>query len=97
MRSNLPTAKSDNWSDWVLNLRHGSDPGLLEALRPELNRVADQVLDGVQLEPNMTLADIGTGDGLVAFRAIERFGPRLRVLRADISAALLRHTEALAS
>jgi len=96
MASDLPTAESDNWSDWLLNRRHGRDPVLLEALRPELNRIADRVLDGAKLEPNMTLADVGTGDGLVALRAIDRLGPALRVLLVDISPALLSHTEALA-
>lgn len=94
--SDLPVADSDNWSDWLLNLRHGRDPALLEALRPALERIADRVLDGAKLEPTMTLADIGTGDGLVAFRAIDRLGPKLHVLLTDISAALLRYTEALA-
>ena len=32
------------------------------------------------LPPGMTLADIGAGEGTVAFRAIERVGPSLRVL-----------------
>jgi ubiquinone/menaquinone biosynthesis C-methylase UbiE len=96
MASDLPTAESDNWSDWLLNGRHGRDPVFLEALRPELNRIADRVLDGAKLEPSMTLADVGTGDGLVALRAIDRLGPALRVLLVDISPALLNHTEALA-
>ncbi|SDD62992.1 class I SAM-dependent methyltransferase [Paraburkholderia lycopersici] len=41
----------------------------------------------------MILADIGTGDGLVGFRAIERVGASIRVLITDISTPLLRHTE----
>ncbi len=92
----MRTADSDDWSDWLLNLRHGGDPALREALRPALRRIADRVLDGAKLEPTMTLADIGTGDGLIAFRAIDRLGPELRVLLGDLSAALLRHAEVLA-
>lgn len=90
------TADSDNWSDWLLTLRHGGDAALLEALRPVLRRIADRVIDGAKLEPTMTFADIGCGDGLVAFRAIERLGPKLHVMLTDISPALLRHAEALA-
>jgi ubiquinone/menaquinone biosynthesis C-methylase UbiE len=41
----------------------------------------------------MTLADIGAGDGLVAFRAIERSGASIRVLMTDVSMPLLRHAE----
>lgn len=44
----------------------------------------------------MVLADIGTGDGLVAFRAIERIGATLRVQMTDVSEPLLRHAEQLA-
>lgn len=41
----------------------------------------------------MTLADIGTGDGLVAFGAISRIGSSLSVILTDLSQALLSHTE----
>jgi arsenite methyltransferase len=44
----------------------------------------------------MTLADIGSGDGLIGFRAMERVGTSLQVLFTDISAPMLRHAEALA-
>ena len=57
---------------------------------------ADRVLDGAQLAPGMTLVDIGSGDGLIPFRAIDRIGPSLRVILVDISAPLLRHAESLA-
>ena len=45
----------------------------------------------------MTLADVGTGSGLVALRAIERIGPSLRVVMTDVSAPLLDHAQALAA
>jgi ubiquinone/menaquinone biosynthesis C-methylase UbiE len=44
----------------------------------------------------MTLADIGAGEGVVAFRAIERVGASLQVVLTDISAPMLRHAETLA-
>jgi ubiquinone/menaquinone biosynthesis C-methylase UbiE len=45
----------------------------------------------------MKLADIGTGEGVIAFRAIERIGPTLSVVLTDVSAPMLRHAAALAS
>jgi ubiquinone/menaquinone biosynthesis C-methylase UbiE len=45
----------------------------------------------------MTLADIGAGDGLISFRAIDRVGPTLRVILTDISGPMLRHAETLAA
>jgi ubiquinone/menaquinone biosynthesis C-methylase UbiE len=83
----------DNWSKWILNLRHGDDRAHEDAVRVEIMRYADRVLDFVRLRPGMTLADIGTGDGLVGFRAIERGGASIRVVMTDISAPLLRHTQ----
>ncbi|MGG1947571.1 class I SAM-dependent methyltransferase [Trinickia sp. NRRL B-1857] len=82
---------SDIWSEWVLRRRHGDDTGYRQAVHADVTRYADRVLDGARLRDGMTLADIGTGDGLVGMRAIERFGPSLRVLMTDISAPLLRH------
>jgi arsenite methyltransferase len=93
MASNQPEPQSDEWSDWLLHVRHADNPDLAQALRVELERCADRVLDAAQLDEGMTLADVGSGDGLIAFRAIERVGPSLQVLMTDISRPLLRHVE----
>ncbi len=82
---------SDTWSRWLLHLRNGGDPAFETALRTEVQAIADRVLDGAKLQSGMTLADIGAGDGLIAFRAIDRVGPTLRVILADISTPLLGH------
>ncbi|RQH06429.1 class I SAM-dependent methyltransferase [Paraburkholderia dinghuensis] len=89
--------QSDIWSNWLLNHRHGGDPRYEPQLRAEMTGYADRLLDFVGLEPHMVLADIGTGDGLVAFRAIERAGDALRVLMTDISAPMLWHASERAS
>ncbi|MGO8920612.1 MAG: class I SAM-dependent methyltransferase [Stellaceae bacterium] len=91
-----PDPQSDVWSDWLLHLRHADDPEYDRAIRVRLEHYADRVLDGARLGCGMTLADIGAGEGLIAFRAIDRIGPSLRVLLADISVPMLRHVEALA-
>ena len=90
-------AGSDLWSDWLLHRRHGGDAAHAHEVRAEITRYADRVLDGACLQPHMTLADIGTGDGLVAWRAIERIGPSLRVVMTDVSAPLVRHAQAQAA
>src|ERR1700752_5386831 len=96
MNSNASPSQSDAWSDWLLHTRHADDPEEERALHAELEHHADRVLDGARLASGMTLADIGSGDGLIALRAINRIGPSLRVLMADISEPLLHHAEALA-
>lgn len=85
----------DIWSRWLLHARHGDDPALEQIVRAELQPYAQRVLDGARLSPGMTLADIGAGEGLIGFRAIERLGPSLRVLFTDISALMLQHAEGL--
>jgi arsenite methyltransferase len=91
-----PDSIADEWSQWLLHGRCGDDAAFSAAVRAEVERYADRVLDAARLAPGMTLADIGAGEGLVAFRAIERIGPSLRVLLTDVSAAMLQHAQALA-
>lgn len=86
----------DVWSEWLLHHRHADDPAYAQVVRAKVEAYADRVLDGARLAPGMTLADIGAGEGLVAFRAIDRVGPSLRVLLTDISPPMLRHAETLA-
>jgi len=88
---------ADIWSDWILHHRSGDDPDHDAVVRATMARYADRVLDGATLGPNMVLADIGAGEGLVAFRAIDRVGSSLQVILTDISPALLAHAEDLAN
>ncbi len=95
MNSEQSDRRTDVWSDWLLHRRHADDPEYDRVVRAIIERYADRVLDGAQLAPGCTLADIGAGEGIVAFRAIDRIGPSLRVLLTDISPPLLHHAEAL--
>jgi len=87
---------SDVWSDWLLHQRHADDPAYGQAVQSLVAGYADRVLDGAQLAAGMTLVDVRTGEGLVAFRAIDRIGPSLRVILTDVSAHMLRHAESVA-
>jgi len=91
-----PSQHTDLWSGWLLHYRHADDPAFAQVVRAATESYADRVLDGARLAPGMSLADVGTGEGLIAFRAIDRIGPSLRVLLTDISAPMLRHAETLA-
>jgi arsenite methyltransferase len=87
---------ADEWFNWLLHERHGDDSDYAHVVRDAVARFVDRVLDGARLLPDMTLVDIGTGDGVVGLRAIERLGKNIRVIFTDISAPLLQHTEMLA-
>ncbi len=87
----LNVEQSDHWYEWLIRLRHANDPTELESVSQETAQFAKRVLDAAQLSPGMTLLDVGTGDGLIAFAAIDRIGSALKVVFSDISAPLLKH------
>lgn len=97
MKESQATAQSDIWSDWLLHRRSGDDPSYERSVRAATERFCNHVLDGAKLGPGMTLADIGTGEGLIAFRAIDRIGPSLRVFLTDISEQILDHARTMAT
>ena len=84
----------DIWADWLLHKRHADDPAFESLVRADALAYADRVLDLAQIQPGMTLLDVGSGDGVVAFRAIERIGPDLKVVLTDISRELLAKAQA---
>src|SRR3981081_649717 len=88
----------DRWHQWLLEARFGGDGAYREKLLTEyLYPVRDAVLDGARLTSGQTLLDVGTGDGLIAFGALERVGASGRVIFSDISQSLLDHCRAAAS
>ncbi len=86
----------DVWSEWLLHRRHADDSTYAQVVQAVVGGYADRVLDGAQLAVGMTLVDVGAGEGLVAFRAIDRIGPSLRVTLTDVSAPMLRYAESVA-
>src|SRR3984893_18960968 len=82
----------DRWHRWLLDVRFGSDAAYREKNLPEyLYPARDTLLDKAQLRPGDTLLDVGSGDGLIAFGALERLGPGGGVIFSDISEDMLDH------
>ena len=96
VESGRDSQETDVWSDWLLHRRHADDPAYAGVIGEVMERVADRVLDEARLTAGATLIDVGAGEGLLAFRALARVGPSLRVALTDISAPMLRHAEAAA-
>ncbi len=84
---------ADIWSEWLLHRRTAGDADYARIVATQVRRYVDRVLDAARLAPGMTLLDAGTGEGVVAWRAIERIGPELNVILADISPPLLDHAQ----
>jgi arsenite methyltransferase len=90
-----PEPTLDVWSEWLLHRRHADDAAYATVVRRVVERIADRVLDAAHLSAGKSLADVGAGEGLIAFKAIERIGPSLHVTMTDISAHMLRYAEAV--
>ncbi len=86
----------DQWSRWLLDTRFGGDRSRRDTAMDYLLPIRDRVLDEADLLPGETLLDVGTGDGLVAFGALERW-PDCRIIFSDISQTLVDHVRALAA
>src|SRR5215475_12484414 len=84
------------WSQWLLHRRFSGDQSAMqEALTKFLYPVRDKVLSHANLGEGETLLDVGCGDGLIAFGALEKVKTS-RVIFSDISQDLLDHTQSLA-
>ncbi|MBB5373525.1 class I SAM-dependent methyltransferase [Acidocella aromatica] len=82
----------DIWSAWLRRGRDGGDARTAARVAVETGRFAAKILDAVELRPGMALLDIGSGEGLMAWAALERC-PALRVLLTDVSEPMLRQAE----
>jgi arsenite methyltransferase len=79
----------DRWARWLLDRRHGGDEAAHAAVLRSLAPLRDQVLANATLAPGDVVLDVGCGDGLIGFGALDRVGPTGRVIFSDISAELL--------
>jgi SAM-dependent methyltransferase len=61
-----------------------------------LRSLRDRVLGNAGIRSGETLLDVGAGDGLIAFGALDVIGERGRVVFSDVSQDLLDHSRELA-
>lgn len=88
-------ATRDHWAEWVLARGHSADADQLRKKLEELAPVRDRVLANARIQPGDVVLDVGAGDGLIAFGALELVGSG-RVIFSDISQDLLDHDRGLA-
>jgi arsenite methyltransferase len=65
-------AARDRWAEWLAERRFGGDPAVRERFLWDLTRTREKVLDGARLAEGEHLLDVGCGEGLIAFGALER-------------------------
>jgi ubiquinone/menaquinone biosynthesis C-methylase UbiE len=66
-------------------------------LRVRLESLRDRVLDNASLGPGDVVLDIGCGDGLIGFGALERLAEGGQVIFSDISTSLVERCKAIAT
>jgi arsenite methyltransferase len=86
-RASLPPAVTDEqWTQYSLGAKFRESPFLLP--------IRDKVLEKAALTAGDTLLDVGTGDGLIAFAALDYVGPDGVVIFSDIAQGLVDHCRA---
>lgn len=86
---------SDCWADWIRTRRTGGDPEQEAKMLEELAVVRDRVLDNATLVGGEVLLDVGCGNGLIGFGALDRGVGE--VVFADVSRPLLDDCRELAA
>jgi len=89
------TATRDKWADWLAERRFGGDPETRRRFLAHLTTTRDKVLDLAHLAEGETLLDVGCGEGLIGFGALERGAGT--VVFSDISTDLLEFCREMAS
>jgi ubiquinone/menaquinone biosynthesis C-methylase UbiE len=80
-------SKRDRWAEWLAERRFGGDVATQERVLGQLAARREKVLDFAEMKVGETLLDVGCGEGLIGFGALERGAGR--VIFRDISEDLL--------
>lgn len=89
-------AEMDKWASWLLHRRDGDDLEQRMKALEHLVPIRDRVLDNARLHPGDVLLDVGAGDGLIAFGALELVGLDGRVIASDVSSDLVEVARSIA-
>jgi arsenite methyltransferase len=86
----------DKWSRWLAETRFGGDQKAAEAQLRTLNALRKRLLRKAGLSEGKVVLDVGAGEGLIGFGALEMVGATGRVIFSDISQPLVDFTRAAA-
>jgi ubiquinone/menaquinone biosynthesis C-methylase UbiE len=89
--------ENDRWFQWLMDRRQGGSEQRRQVLLERLVPVRDAVLAHAAVAAGETVLDIGAGDGLIAFGAVDLVGATGTVIFSDVSTDLLDHCAKLAA
>lgn len=87
----------DKWAVWLLHRRDGGDPEQHRKALEHLMPIRERVLDHAGIASGNRVLDVGAGDGLIAFAALDRVGPDGHVVTSDSSSDLVAHARTVAA
>jgi arsenite methyltransferase len=87
---------ADQWGTWLQDRRYGSDPDWKAKTLTWLEPVRNRVIELAAIEAGDTVLDVGAGEGMIGFAALDRVGDTGRVVFSDVSEGLLRSCEEIA-
>jgi arsenite methyltransferase len=93
----MAKSNQDIWARWLLQRRSGGDPQQMQfTLENLLYPIRDKILNDAQLKDDDILLDVGCGDGLIAFGALDKLKTG-KVIFSDISQDLLDYVQLVAA
>jgi ubiquinone/menaquinone biosynthesis C-methylase UbiE len=88
---------TDKWAAWLLHRRDGDDVEQREKALEHLIPIRERILDNARISTGDTVLDVGAGDGLIAFGALDRVGANGQVIMSDVSSDLVEHARGIAA
>lgn len=79
----------DRWAAWLAERRFGGSQDARRESQKVFDEFRRRVLDGARIEAGDTVLDVGCGEGLIGFGALELVGDDGRVIFSDISEDVL--------
>lgn len=92
----MTESTQDQWTQWLLHQSFGGDPQHMKTMLESLSLWRNQILQHAHVSAGETVLDIGCGNGLVAFGALDLVGEQGKVVFSDISQHVLRLCSSLA-
>lgn len=87
---------ADHWARWLQDRRYGSDPDWRAKTLAWLEPVRDRLIELAAIAPGDTVLDVGAGEGMIGFAALDQVGETGRVVFSDVSDELLARCEDIA-